>query len=324
LDSHANSVNYSLAACDAPDIKVAILDGIYKPKQTINTKIGECDNLAGKKENNSHGELVYQILKRFAPKATYYFYKIRGEDQDKHLRPLKEAVDKAVINDVDVVNISAGNYSSSCNGSCPICRTVKKLLENDITVVCSAGNRSKGSDEVERVKCPAIVDRVISVGGVSCVCPNDFERNGLYPDPPIDSGPYWIEKDPEMDYNAKWDESQNYCGFNKCVNEKYCDFENEFEWWSGNVEPDINKPDILAPVQYAYLEQVGAVSLQSGTSFAAPIVSGVVSSVLSEIESSDSPPVKIRNAVRQSGEFKSGLDYPVLHGRDLEDELMTF
>lgn len=155
--------------------------------------------------------------------------------------------------------------------------------EDNVCVVVAAGNRDRSSER-EGVACPALPDSVISVGGYRPMCTKDIIRDG-------DSGQWWVDGD--VTYGP-------YCGQQGCYPGYSCDNNRQETEWGGNVSFHNDVPDIMAPVVEVHGPSLDKVTRQSGTSFGAPLVSGLTALMLGELADNEiSPSSKVvRRAIR--------------------------
>lgn len=192
------------------------------------------------------------------------------------------AVRVAINEEIDILNVSAGVYLEGCSGHCQFCTAVQRAVNSGITVVAAAGNQHPEEDP-ERVNCPATRGQTIAVGGMEVNCPAEVDReDAIISDGNKSCGPYWVRKQDGVDYLPNAAEGP-FCGQRNCIRGTDCLRRNNEMPWDANVRPKPDKPDIAAPVQYPETRDDGAPVLLSGTSFAAPIVSGALASMYSKL-----------------------------------------
>jgi subtilisin family serine protease len=176
---------------------------------------------------------------------------------------------------------------------------MQRAVDSGITVVAAAGNQ-RPDQPTQRVNCPARFDEAIAVGGCVTECPySGAESTAVHSDGNRSSGPYWVRKLDAVDYSPLVADGA-YCGWRGCVDGGECIRKNTMKPWEGNVRRRPDKPEVVAPVHYPVLRDDDVPALYAGTSFAAPIVAGSVSAVLSELSSSTgdvSTPNDVREAV---------------------------
>jgi hypothetical protein len=216
------------------------------------------------------------------------------------LEDFAKAVKIAIDDEVDIINISAGIHMPGCQGSCGFCNTVSRLIDDGIFVVAAAGNVWDIEDSDERIYCPSTYDEVISVGGMIsvCNCQNNYPGADIT-DPP--SGAFYLNTDNETVQETSPD--QPICGQNGCTDEFEC-IPNQVEKVWVCPRPKNNKPDIFAPCYTSYETVKGEVRSDLGTSFAAPVVTGAVSAVLTEADGKNVEtisPGELRQLVRETG-----------------------
>lgn len=213
----------------------------------------------------------------------------------------KEAIDTAIEESVDILNISAGRSWPGPIEVCPYTPDVKRAIDNDITVVAAAGNR-KPSEDFEPVNCPAAIEDVIAVGGLVTHCPANVEEGATADiDEEDPKGPYFAKKQTGVEYPEMTPDGV-YCGQRGCT-EGNCIIEQTETSWQYNPDPTDGKPDVLAPFHFPVTTNTGEPYLRIGTSFAAPVVSGTLAWVFSELKDSGKPvprPETTRKAVLQA------------------------
>lgn len=254
-----------------------------------------------KKETTSHGSSIFNILSYFCPEADFHLYQAVKDNRKVPLVAYKEAIDTAIENSVDILNISAGRSWRGPINSCPYTPDVKRAIANGITVVAAAGNRKPG-DDFEPVNCPAAIEDVIAVGGLVTHCPAEVEcglTEGIDEENP--KGPYFARKQAGVKY-LEMTADGVYCGQRGCT-EGNCIIEQTEKSWQYNPDPTNDKPDVLAPFHFPTTTNTGEPYLRVGTSFAAPVVSGTLAWMFSELRDSNKPlpqPQTAREAVLQA------------------------
>lgn len=291
-ECHRRTVNYFGEVADGAGIHIGIIDSIKEPPVGMFPGI-EIENRrtvfdGGLEDSNLHGERVLAYACLPAPNATYSLYQA-AKDEAIGTFKYALAVDQAIKDDVDILNVSYGHLNRGCAGDCPLCAATEKALDAGITVIVAAGNRTGPQPGV---RCPAIKEDAIAVAGVVTRCTNDSST--------IPRGAYTL---PNPDENwaspTEW-----HCGKRGCKGgvDGTCINDRDVSW-QGNPTPSGNKPDILAPV-HIIVESNGEPITDSGTSYAAPLVTGGLAVAFStaEMEGGSIPePYQARQAVRKSG-----------------------
>ncbi|SFQ27802.1 S8 family serine peptidase [Salibacterium halotolerans] len=178
-------------------VKVGIIDtGIdyHHPDLKNNYKGGydfvdqDGDPLEGKPEKNGqptmHGTHVAGIIaadgavRGVAPEADIYMYRALGPGGQGSTEQILAAVEKAIEDEVDVLNLSLG---SPINGAdWPTSRALDKAVEEGITAVTSSGN---SGPEMWSVGSPGTSEKAISVG--ASIPPLRMPKLALVDDPEL-------------------------------------------------------------------------------------------------------------------------------------------
>lgn len=205
------------------------------------------------------------------------------------------AVTAAINHEVDILNVSAGRSRPTCtHGGCVYCTEVRRATENGITVVGAAGNHPD-----DAVHCPGNAPPGVSVGGVEMECTFNMPR---IPHNPTNNPPlaYWTRLRSSPNEYPETATDEVYCSTRGCWSERGgCDQYMQRTAWDRNPIPSGEKPDVLAPLHYAEENETGYPFVWAASSFAAPIVSGCLSGILSTCEMGKSP-VAIREAIREA------------------------
>lgn len=196
-----------------------------------------------------HGTFVAGVVHAAAPEAEIVSIKLSDANGSVDVTQVLAALQWVIANkerfSIDVVNLSFGNDSKQSAHVSPLNYAVQQVWDNGIVVVASAGNLGDGAGTVTK---PADDPLIISVGATS--------ENGT-PDRSDDDIPSFVSRGPTQDGLAKPD----------------------------LVAPGTRLVSLRAPgstVDVANPQaRVGEDGFRgSGTSFAAPLVTGVVAQVL--------------------------------------------
>lgn len=307
INIHARSINHPDDLTGNPAIRVGILDSAYQ----FPPELKDCVSILTRRRfvdtdkafTTSHGLQVFDLLRSFCPDSTFCIYQVVNENAKVLKIPIIEAVQQAINDDVDALNISVGKHQRNCYQSCAICQAVKHAIREGIVPVAGAGNQNNGG---ETIFCPAQVEDCIAVGGFVAEC-RAGERSCPSPGIP---GPemrppfaYWIEKWSDVQYPEQVSD-ESFCSYDRCAEGKSCSKYREERLWEYNVSPANDKPDILAPVHYPSLNGHFPEYLDVGTSFATPIVCGSLAAVFGELFSTGvarPPAIDAKHAVKRSG-----------------------
>ncbi|WP_317176132.1 S8/S53 family peptidase [Halomontanus rarus] len=274
-------------------IRVGIVDSLLSPQSDLDSlySINRRENYIASPvaDTTGHGSDVLEILGYFAPKAEFNLFRVITYTGEAKRSNLADAIADASRSGIDLLNLSVGIFHSHgenhCGGNCTVATETRLAIEAGMAVVAATGNRKR--DDTKAIHCPALLDESISVGGFVSRCTADLLEQS-------ESGQYWIEST---------DLEGPFCGQRGCDSTKPC-AEYRFEHpWRGNVSFHNAIPDVLAPVHYPANSEEGPL-LQKGTSFATPIVTGLLASLLSDLfEIGIRPgPDTIRSAVHDGGD----------------------
>lgn len=300
VNAHRESVNASTVGKGGDGVDIAIFDSVHTPPSgTERAKVGERHRFVDTEKDftTRHGCRVFDMAWEFSPKSTFSFYQVLSEEGSLTITALADAIDEAISDDVDIVNISAGGEWSGPVEVSPYAREVSRLIDEGITVVAAAGNYDHDGDRPQ-VFAPAAVDGVIAVGGYVTECPISLTEARTQPE--RQSGPYYELSNAATANPAS--PNKLYCGQRGCADDRSCIQDQRTVAWPGNPRERGKKPDVLAPI-HCPLTTGGEYNIAYGSSFAAPIVTGVIAEAFGEItvEGKSAPtPRQTREAVRRS------------------------
>lgn len=234
-------------------------------------------------DTTNHGGDVLELLGYFAPEATFDLYRIIAADRAAKRGNLVQAVADASRHGVDFLNLSVGVHhheesAGDCGGHCRVADETRLAIQSGTTVIAATGNREQ--DASLAVHCPALLDEAIGVGGFVSRCRNDLAGTD-------ESGQYWVR-----DGGLRGP----FCGQRGCRPGVQCS-EHRYEYpWRGNVSFHNAVPDVLAPVHHL-AGSVSEPTLQGGTSFGAPVVSGALAAIVSDLDG-EPDAAELRRTVR--------------------------
>lgn len=159
-------------------IKIAILDtGVdesnvcFQNKQmsfaNFTPEFGTDYNTA--KDYNGHGSNVASIITTITPNAELLICKCLTRDGGGSMESIIAALDCAINNNVNIINMSLGATMSDDR----LYNLVLKAIEKDISIVCAAGNNGDGNGDTYEHCFPGCYTELIQVGA----CSVDDERN---------------------------------------------------------------------------------------------------------------------------------------------------
>jgi len=271
---------------------------------------------------NAHGEDVTKILSATAASPTYNFYQIVDQYGEYDDSELIKAIVYAADHGTDVLNISLGsdhlsNPEKDCDeygSNCAVCEAAEYAIDDGVVVVAATGNKPRA----EAVCCPALGDRVISVGSCVVACEavpsSDQESHSTTAHDYRAPGSYWIERAD----NQGTDEV--FCGGFGCSPDESCADNQSMETWSGNVRFVNGTPDTLAPGFLPRAANNGAY-MGAGTSFATPLVSAAIVNILVAMEGESVRPDTLRELLRVTGKPVDNVPVGMMDAHELVNEL---
>ncbi|WP_049936400.1 S8 family serine peptidase [Haloplanus natans] len=201
---------------------------------------------------------------------------------------IKQAIGQAIDDGIDVVNLSLGRLHTFCQ-KCVFDGPIAALHRNDTSVVAAIGNEH-ANRRYEHVLCPALTEETISVGGVTNACLGSVERV-------INDRRIWV--DTEDIESVPYDRQGPYCSFKGCeVGSNDCQNNRTEIPYEHNIQSYRGNPELLAPAQKPDFadRSEGQAAFAMGTSFAAPIVAGVVARLRS-MDTTATVSDRVRSAV---------------------------
>ncbi|MEG0180897.1 MAG: S8 family peptidase [Peptostreptococcaceae bacterium] len=153
------------------DVTVAIIDtGCDVNHSALKDNIFHTRNFT--KDNNSnkdlvndyvgHGTHVAGIVLSVAPSCNLMILKALDRNGEGEYKWIINALNYAINQKVDVVSMSLGGYLDDEN----LHKSIRKAVNNNILVVCAAGNDGDNSGLTNEFSYPASYSEVISVGAV--------------------------------------------------------------------------------------------------------------------------------------------------------------
>lgn len=320
----------------APKTSVAVIDSVYQPVDDFADicEVGYCCDLVNHSDENEttgHGGVVSSILMSFSRDIEYNFYRVVQPSGEILQRHLLKAMGKAHLeHDVDVMNLSLG-YDHSHDGvkcdmpsePCKVREAAKRASEDGITVVAASGNANDddetGSDQT--VCCPALLDEVISVGGMFVAC--TAQPQGATATPPMQ------QPQPTPPPLACWvSEGGEVPGAYVCTGlgcsmspDSGCEDHQVIVEWGGNVENKAGDVDVLAPTEFPGKGDSGEPRISAGTSYAVPMVTAVVSEAIEMLKYGHvkPDPDQIRSVIHESSKEVQECEVGYLNGKGTLD-----
>lgn len=295
FDAHKISVNCPSVANQGDQVRIGILDSLQNPPKRIarGLTIGTCESFVSSLEDDttSHGTKILDIILKYSPRSEFNFYQAVEENGRLPVQSFDAAIYAAIEDDVDLLNISAGEPWEGPIDAWPMTKPIRDAIDAGITIVAAAGNDPAEPSE-QPINCPAAIEDVIAVGGFEVLC----EGDGDHPD-----GAYWAHKvdDQAEDEYPDITATGVYCGQRGCGSTD-CIKAQEERPWDNNPRPTNGKPDVVAPVHLPNTSNEGNPYLEVGTSFASPIVTGGIGLIFSELLEEQvevPPPEEVREVV---------------------------
>lgn len=258
---------------DGQFIRVGVVDSLYHPDEHLSDAY-----MTNRRENyihtetsdtTGHGGDVLETVGYFAPNAEFNLYRVIAETGQARRGDLVQAIADANQHGLDFLNLSVGiahheeeNYD--CGGQCRIAEETRLAINDGLTIVAAAGNRTR--DASLAVNCPARVTNTICVGGLVSRCTASLVEGE-------ESGQYWVRNDGIHG---------PFCGQRDCSQARSCSDHRYEKPWMGNVSFHNATPAVVAPVHHPSKSSEAPV-LQSGTSFATPIVCGLLAAIAGDL-----------------------------------------
>ena len=262
---------------------------------------GDSHSFIGSKESETsvHGRTVFELISAYCPDATISIYQAVTADGKLPLEAYSDAISAAIDDGVDILNVSAGDPWRGPIALNPNIPETKRALHENITVIAAAGNWKSNQENRPPIHCPAALEDVIAVGGFVSKCPAEPGNES----PENQKGPYYILQKPDFEYHEAVPD-EGFCGQVGCIDGDSCIIRQTNKKWEYNAQPTGGKPDVVAPVHFPVETLDGNRFLRSGSSFAAPIVTGSLGCILDELNRTDRAtvtPFQLRMAVIEGG-----------------------
>lgn len=219
---------------------------------------------------------------------------------DGHRGVVAQAIADAADAGEDIINISGG-IPHECGGLCAVSREAELAAEvDDVCIIAATGNQTEEEIGPLGVHCPALIDSVIGVGGFVSFCTAPLDRSD-------ESGQWWAENDR---FHGPFCGETGDC----CIGET-CEQNRTSAIWNGNVSFHNAAPDVLAPPVSVWGSALDELTVQVGTSFAAPLVSGILSRILGDLFDRHEHPEleEVHDAIRYTGTQLDEGGYPKLN-----------
>ncbi|PHQ44654.1 hypothetical protein DJ68_17280 [Halorubrum sp. C3] len=240
-----------------------------------------------------HATRVYDLIQQYAPYTTVSLYQVIDSNGDLGVGPYHDAIDAAISDGVDILNVSIGDSWDVPVYAHPLYKKTQEAIDAGITIVAAAGNDETEQGELP-VHVPAVVGDVIAVNGFVTHCPQS--KSDIHDRP--NSGPYYL--DIETDSVSQLADGV-FCGYNGCDGSSCLSKQTDASWWA-NPRAKNGKPDVAAPVIYPDTTE-DTLDFLEGSSYAAPIVTGILAEAFGEIKgqaTSLPDPADVRDMVRET------------------------
>lgn len=148
----------------AEDKKIGIIDTGLSEKTKLTEEVTSFNvTKSSEFDTNGHGSMMYSIIKGYndefigiAPEADIISIKAMDKDDSIEVSTVIEAIDLAVKNDCDIINLSLGSYIINDE----LLNTIDGYSDDVLFIV------SSGDDSSSETILPANMDNVISVGAI--------------------------------------------------------------------------------------------------------------------------------------------------------------
>lgn len=143
----------------------------------INLTTENDNNYFDYKDNSGHGTGVLGEIVKIAPKSQIIIIKAMNKDGSGKLSDIIKALNFAISMKPNIINMSIGTKIHNSD----IEKMINKAVENNISVVCAAGNDGDGESNTREFAYPAYYQSSISVGAMTKDCKPSFfsNTNGL-------------------------------------------------------------------------------------------------------------------------------------------------
>lgn len=112
---------------------------------------------------NGHGTHVAGIIKSVAKDSKLLILKVLDASGNGDYDWIVKAMNYAIDKKVDIISMSLGGSVQDSN----LYSGIKRAIENDILVVCAAGNDGDGKEDTQEQSFPGAYNEVIEVGAMS-------------------------------------------------------------------------------------------------------------------------------------------------------------
>lgn len=255
------------------DIDIALVDSLFGSEG--DGRIREKD-LIGSDEpyTHAHGTWIEDILLGGATDATIHCYRIMDDEGEYTRWDFIQVLYDIILNtEIDIVNLSFGDYKPSCAGHCRECKTVSDVVESGKHVIVAHGD----STTLDGVSCPGKCDDTISVSGFQDLCRFN---------PQVATQAIWIKYSDDGSTDQSYTEA--LCSHLGCNDRMRCNRNRTRREWDKNVDDPIEPPNVLAPMHHV-LANEETLNLNRGTSLSCAYVTGSIASIFGELSKDDIP-----------------------------------
>lgn len=159
------------------NVKIAIVDTGCSSHPLLQNKIiggknftneGSSDDFNDLNGHGTHvagiiGAAKNDIFNSIAPNCSLLICKALNRNGEGQLDNIINAIDYAINQKVDIINMSLGCPSNVDE----LHNVVKKAIDNNICVVCASGNSGDGNEETTESDYPGAYEEVIQIGAMS-------------------------------------------------------------------------------------------------------------------------------------------------------------
>lgn len=154
-----------LAPYEDLEIDIAVVDSGLDTRNPNLNEVKERHNYTTDStlDWSGHGTVVALIRQYALPSASFYDMKVSSEEMLTETNVIC-AINDAVAEGVDLINISLGFETRYKSDACPLCEAVNRAVDTGVAVWASAGNHASENNPMTGPICPACSDGALAMG----------------------------------------------------------------------------------------------------------------------------------------------------------------